>query len=695
MALTSSSSITNLSQQAQKGLIAYLWHCKARYQSFYAIRGSLEDADRAYYREQDYTQEHVRARLANTGGDASKFQDVTVPVVMPQVEAFVAYMSSVFLSGNPIFGVVASPEYEDEAIQIEAIVDKQSIKGRWRAELIKYFRDCGKYGYAAAEVPWDKITTPTFETDLAFSTSEARPKNIVWEGNVIKRLDMYNTFWDTQVHPSDLPRFGEYAGYNELVTRMHLKQDVAALGSDVIVANVVKAFESGTPLTEYYIPQLNPKALAQLSNLSWGNDWFAWAGLANGRTDIAYKSAYVKTTIYIRLLPSEFDIKVPQPNTPQVWKFIIVNFSVIIYAERQTNAHEMIPIIIACPNDDGIKYQTKSLAQNVMPMQQVGSAMMNAMMAATRRSVSDRGIYNPLYIESKDINSSNPAAKISCKPTAYAGVGLNEMYYSIPFHNDQFPTYMQSVSTMMGFADVISGRNKAQQGQFVKGNKTLHEYDSVMGNANARAQLDAIVLEDQFFSPAKTIIMCNILQYQTSDEIYHEERKQTVKIDPLAMRNAIWKFKISDGLLPSDKLINADAWQVAMQVIGSSPAIGPAYNIAPMFSYLMKTQGADISDFEKSPQQQQFEQATAAWQQALIGMAKSNPEISAKQLPPQPTPQQFGLGPDGKPLPVADNTGQPLAKLGEKSIYEQVMELGNPAVESQEPASEQQVEGEA
>ena len=683
--MTATTAILNLRAESQEGLVNYLKNVRARYAFYYNIRSVLEEADVEYYREHDWTKEAMRGKLANRVGDASKFRDITVPVVMPQVEAFVTYQTSVFLSGEPIFGVVASPKYADAAIQMEATISDQSTRAGWRAELIKFFRDCGKYSLGAVEVSWDKVNTPAFETDLSFSTTQAKPKNVIWEGNTLKKLDLYNTFWDTSVHPHDVATKGEYAGYNELISRVQLKQYIAGL-DDAIVANVKEAFHTGTPVHEYYIPQINPQALASLNAQTQGMDWFSWAGIAGGRTDIVYKSAYIRTTLYVRMLPSEFGIRVPQPNTPQVWKLVFINFQTIIYAERLTNAHGMIPILFGCPNDDGIKYQTKSLGANVQPMQQVATTMMNSLIASRRRAISDRGLYNPLYIESKDINSSNPAAKIPVKPTAYAGVSLSEMYYPIPFNDDQAPVLMQSINTMMSFADIISGQNKAQQGQFVKGNKTQHEYQDVMSSANGRSQLSSIALEDTFFCPMKYIISTNILQFQGADTLYHSEKKQDVEVDPLVLRNAILKFKISDGLMPSDKLMNADAWQTAMQVIGSSPAIGPAYNIAPMFSYLMKTQGADISDFEKSQEQQQYEQALGQWQQAIGQILKANPQAGQDQFPPQPKPADYGIAPDG-----STQSGKAKEKQQEstESLIQKIMEAdAGSQSESSEPAGE-------
>jgi hypothetical protein len=91
--------------------------------------------------------------------------------------------------------------------------------------------------------------------------------------------------------------------------------------------------------------------------------------------------------------------------------------------------------------------------------------------------------------------------------------------------------------------------------------------------------------------------------------------------------------------------MDSDTLVVAMQQIGSSPQISAAYNIGPMFSYLMKIKGAHISAFEKSPQQQQYEQAMAQYQQTIMQLFKQNPDIKQEQLPKQPVPADYGYDP--------------------------------------------------
>lgn len=628
-------------KKSQEGIVEFSKVCATAFSSNWNIRQRLQEIDLLYMRELDYTQEHQRAKTNNRLGDSSKFQNVVVPVVLPAVESAVTYQSSVFLTGNPIFGVVSNPSNMDAAMQMETVIDDQSVRGGWVSEFMKHFRNGFKYNLAALEISWEQKVTAAFETDLSFSTTQAKPKEVIWSGNSIRNLDLYNLIFDTRVLPTEMHSQGEFAGYTKLLSRVALKQLIKEL-PDKLVDNIVPAFESSTAAAGggyYHLPQLNPEALLDRATAA-GTNWMSWAGLAGSSQKINYKDVYEVTTLYGRIMPSDFNLRVPSANTPQVWKFIIVNNSVLLYAERQTNAHGFIPILFSQPLDDGLGYQTKSLAQNVAPIQEVTSALWNSVIASRRRSISDRGIYDPSRISEAQINSANPSAKIPVRPSAY-GSNIQEAYFPIPYRDDQSGLMMQETQSLVQMANMITGQNQVRQGQFVKGNKTLHEFQSVMSNANGRDQATAMLLESQLFTPLKEILKLNILQYQGGTELYNRSTEQQVAIDPVQLRKAVLDFKVSDGLTPSDKLVNADALQVAMQVIGSSPQIASGYNLAPMFSYFMKTQGARITEFEKSPAQLAYEQALQQWQ--LMGQQAM--EAGQQFQQPQPKPQEYGYNP--------------------------------------------------
>jgi hypothetical protein len=653
--MTTSATPMILSKKTQEGLIAFQHQCFQMMNNQWNIREQMRNVDLLYMRENDLTLENQRAKLYNRYGDSDRLQNLTIPVVMPQVESAVTYQSSVFLTGVPLFGVVSGPEFEDEAVQMETVIDDSAVRGGWTKEFMLTFRDGFKYNLGFIEVTWDRRVTASLETDITFGGGkQAKPKEVIWEGNCLRRLDPYNTFYDTRVSPTEIHTKGEFAGYNELMGRTQLKSFINEM-PDKMVDNVKEAFESGYMggttgfsggIESYFTPQLNPNALTNTS-LTATTNWAAWAGIAGSTKNIQYKDMYEVTTLYARIIPADFAMKVPSPNTPQIWKFIIINHQILIYAERQTNAHNYLPILTCQPLEDGLRYQTKSLANNVRPMQEISSSLMNSVMAARRRSATDRGLYDPSRVNKSDINSANPSAKIPVRPSAY-GKDLSQAYFPIPFRDDQSSLILQEIGVINNYANTISGQNPVKQGQFVKGNKTQKEFSDVMANANGRDQMTSMLLEAQLFTPLKEILKTNVIQYQGGGvSVYNRALSQQVPIDPIALRKAVMEFKVSDGLTPTDKLINADTLQVAMQVMGSSPQIAAGYNIAPLFSYLMKTQGAHLKEFEKSPPQIAYEQAQAQYQQMVMQLYKQNPDQDPAKLPPAPTPAQFGYTPAG------------------------------------------------
>lgn len=620
------------------------------------IRSSMEEIDKQYQREKNWTEAQLRARIANRVGDAHKFQDVTVPIVMPQVEACMTYLTNVFLTGYPIFGVSSNPANEATALMMETIIAENSITAGWVPEIMRFFRDGLKYNLHCLEVTWDKKTVWGIETDVGKPNS-ASPKKVLWNGNSIKRVDLYNAFWDYRCHPFEIADFGEFAGYTRLYSRARMKQFINDLNGDsepgipsnispetirrALEAPVVQTnpLSSGIYPFTYYQPIINPFPTLSPANSLMNFDWHAWATDSRQST-IDYRDAYTVTTLYGRILPDDFGFrKIPGPNTPQVWKFIIINGAVVLLAERQSNAHSKIPMFFGQPLSDGLDYQTKSFAQNVVPMQEVSSALWSGFMASKRRLVTDRVLFDPSRIRASDINSPNPSAKIPVRPSAY-GKPLAEAVYQFPYRDEQSATFITAARETVNFANMINNQNPAQQGQFVKGNKTKEEYDDVMGHGNGSNQMMAINIEGQVFTPIKEVLKLNMLQFQKDGVIYNSGKKTAVSVDQQTLRQTAVQFKVSDGIIPEEKLMDTDEFQTFLQILGSAPQVAAGYNIPPLLNYLMQLKGADISPFAKSQEQQLYEQAVQQWQFAAQTAAKAGSPFSTPMPTPSPALQQ-------------------------------------------------------
>lgn len=649
--------ITNLSKESQEGILNFYRSSASITSAAWNMREQLLAVDKLYMREIDRTIEQAQAKQANALGDPTKFQNITVPLVLQTIETAVTYQTSVFLTGVPLFGVSSTAEHMDAALQMESIIDNQAIRGGWTRELMLLLRDGFKYNFGAMEVTWEREKIYSPETDLGFSASQAKPVETIWEGNKLKRLDPYNTIFDARYHPTQISERGEFVGYTELISHIELRKYMMELEYRM---NSKAAYESSTGMVgtafpyNYYIPQLNPSALLDQRAMASVN-WMSWAGLAEKKSNIDFKNTYFRTTFYCRIVPADFGIRSATPHLPQIWKFVFINNQILVYAERQTNAHDRLPVLFIQPQEDGLGYQTKSLARNTEPFQAVSSALVNSAIAARRRAISDRGLYDPTRVDSKHINNDSASAKIAVKPAAY-GKPLSEAYYPIPFRDEQSAQSMADVQAMARMSEQVSGQNAAQQGQFVKGNKTLTEYQDVMSNANGRAQTQSILLETQLFTPLKEILKINILQYQKTTEVFNREIEEVISIDPITLRKATLVFKVSDGLVPASKLMNSEAFQAACTTIATVPQLASAYNLGPMFSYLFKSQRAEVAQFEKSPEQLQYEEAMAQWQQAVQLLSEAlmkNPEMTPEQikssLPPQPLPEQYGIDPKKPP----------------------------------------------
>lgn len=616
-----SANLIRLTSTSQAALVEY---CKKTSEMMLSwdFRARLEQIDKEYYRENLLTKDSVLGQASNRIGDKKKIADIVVPIVEPQIETSLAYLTSVFLTGQPIFGVVSDPTSIDQAKVFEAMIAENAAHGSWVREFMMFFRDGLKYNFQILEIAWalEKTFQPFSSSSQRGLTTEQR--EIIWQGNCVHRIDPYNSLFDLRVAPAEMHKKGEFCGYTQLFSRVALKEFLQNLPTRM---NIKEGMESGLGIiNRYYIPQINWDSLVR-QNINSGMDWLAWATAQSSDT-INYKNIYEVTTRYCRIIPADFAISVPAQNTPQIWKLITINDQVLVYAEKQTNAHNYLPMLFGQPIEDGLGYQTKSMASRLIPLQDTASALWNARLAAKRRSISDRGLYNPLYVREADINSDNPSAKIPIRPAAY-GKPLSEAYYPIPFRDEDSTSFVQDGREMMNFANYVSGQNQAQQGQFVKGNKTQSEFDTIMGTSSGRQQMMAQFIEAQTMTPFKEIMKINMLQYATPGQVYSVADKANLTIDPVALRQASLAFKIADGLLPADKLIDTPTLQIAVQAIASNPLLAQAYQLGPMFSYLMKVKGLDLTPFEYTPDQLQANQQQQIQQQLQIKGQAAPPTI--------------------------------------------------------------------
>lgn len=594
-------SLTRLSEASQKSLVKYVDSALQQHKRRTDMHQKMAMIDVAYARYTESTMFGTEAD-GTTGVDLAAgnvqcgvaLKNITVPIVVSQVDSFVGYLADVFLSGYPIFPVVSSPANRKDAEKLQSIIDTHAIVGAYPRQLLKFIRDGIKYNFSGLEVDWAPIDRYSITTNIMKPLDAAGAKKSTEAYNKIKRIDPYNLITDPRIEDmADNPYCGEFGGYVELLSRVELTRTLQRLIDTDYGYNTTSSLHTDlgkdgkSPLPGYtgiyYKEKPQISELIQSKNFNnYGDfDWERWMNSQPSRAGRPVKGLYEVTTLYARIIPSDHEMSGPNRNIPQIWKLRTVNNDKLIHAQRIISAYDLLPILIGQPLEDGFAEQTQSVGEMQIPMQEAVSTLYNIRFNAARRAVSDRGIYDPKILDSSDVNSAAPAAKIPIKPNSLlGGKTLEHAYRSIPFDPRGTDNVIQDAREVMAMSGMLTGLNKPQQGEFQKGNKSVQEWSDTMAGSDNRLRLPALCLEYQVFLPLKEQLKLNIYQYGPTGIFQDLKNGQTVEVaqeDIEKLRKVVLFFKIADGYIPASKLASTQTIMTIMQLISQSQILQASY----------------------------------------------------------------------------------------------------------------------
>lgn len=645
--------LLKLNMQAQKSVITYASKLIEKSKQFDGLHNKMDAIDIAYARYKADKAKYEAGDgvdpmpVSTVGCDIFAEDDVTPPIVVSQVDSYVAYLAEVFLSGAPLFPVVSNPGKRVFAEQLEALVDTHAQLGGYARQLLLFLRDGAKYNFSALEVHWDSISQFSVMDDVQAEggkkTTSAGKKY-----NKITRLNPRNVIWDYSLAPGDVAENGDYAGYVSRLTRIKFKRLLNKWDREKKAYNIDQALRSVGTSTSGYTPnykedpQISDYVSAYASSNKQGVDWDAHFDGTKGRrgqpSPTVTGAIYELFTFYARIMPSDFGISAPSPNTPQIWKFVVANGQVMCYAERIISAFDYLPILFGQPLEDGLAYQTQSIAEGEIPFQKAANTLFNIRFAASRRAVSDRALYIADMIAPSDINSKTPAPKIPVRISQLSNKGIDDAYKQIPFDMRGTETTIQDAAAIVQFSKELHGVNAPRQGQFQKGNKSVTEWNDTMGGSDGRMRLPALTLEYQVFSPLKSIIALNIFQYGEDGIVTSQVTGADLNIKIDELRRASLSFKMADGYTPKSKMASTEVLLAGMQLIGQSQPLQMAYgpHLPGMFAHFMSLSG-------------------------VKGFEEYDPRRAAEQAPPGNLPNNSLQLPNAQPIePVAANAQPPV-----------------------------------
>lgn len=652
---TTDGKVLKLTIAAQASVINFATEILTTHGSQAEMREKMDAIDIAYarYKAKDLGPESdgVDNRGKTPCGNVFDDDAVTPPLVVSQVDSYTAYLADVFLSGYPLFPVVSNPSNKVYAEQLETLLDDHASLGGYVRQLLLFIRDGVKYNYSAIEADWDAIEQFSSVEDFESGSGRkvTRSKKYFTK---IKRLNMRNVVRDPDVPIGDISEQGDYAGYIELISKTKLKRLLNKLTDNGDVYNADKAMLAGAGTSTFSNYTDDPLISDYVTNIGIGRNGVNWDAYfepekVSSRRGTSYGTMYEKFTLYARIMPAEFGITAPQKNTPQIWKFIIINGSILISAKRIISAYDYLPILFGQPLEDGLGDQTQSVAEGEIPFQKAASTLFNIRFSSARRAVSDRALYDPSFMNEADVNSKGAAPKIPVRIGALANKKLSDVYHQLPFDSRGMDNVIADAQTVVAFSKELHGLNNARQGQFQKGNKSVTEWTDTMAASDNRSRLPALCLEHQVFSPLKSILTLNIFQYGEDAAVVSQKTGEVIKIDLAKLRQQVLAFRIADGVTPKSKLASTEAITGILQLISTSPILQQAYGqmLPAMVAHLAQLQGVrgleeyDPNYAASAAPQGLPQAAIAAQPQGLPQTALAAPvDPMAMQMPPPASP---------------------------------------------------------
>lgn len=602
--------VLKASPKTQEAILEAVRVWQERNDRWFNFNTKLEAIDRAYYTYKSDVENSAtgvtRRRSRSKAGDPSAVLDnldFEIPALVSQIDTVKAYLTDVFLSGSPMFPVVSTPENAQAAEQVEALVQNHVERGRWKRHYLRFFLDCAKYNVGGIELEWagmfdlsvsDKIQQSALRPFVDRVGGVQRSLQYL---NQVRSIDIYNMVWDRRVAPAEVGVKGEYIGYNELVNYPDLVQRMRILEAEN------RLFNGDEALSKRWVQAAKPTywrdrpKVSRYITTQKSSDWFAWTNDDVGGFHV--------TTMYLRIVPEDYFMDVPEADLPQIWKVTLVNMEVIIQLDPVITAFDFFPIYIGGFVEDGFDYQTKAMGESLQVIQDLASDIMRTLLSDSRRSIADRLIYDPTLISKDSIANLDPAARIPMKNnSSFLGKGPQDAVWPIPYENRNVSNLMSNLETVLSLGEWATGQNQFRQGQTRPGNRTLGEFSETMGNSELRSQLIAWTLEDMVIAPFKEQLKFNVLRFAEDDQILSKKLERVVRIDPAVIRSAIVEFKVADGLIPKNKLANTDAYVAFLNLFGTVPQLAQVFDMGGLVTYLASLLGAaHIDRFQIDPAQ--------------------------------------------------------------------------------------------
>ena len=605
-------------------------------------RMSYTEIDKMMYQAFTAMREMQQAEKLET--DESDLPSKIVPpnsVMYVNCAELSAYLVAVYVAKSTIIEVPDLPNAMHVTAALKDKIGRDSGRHAWALELIKIIQNSVIYNFGAAEL---RLTAK--------------------RENVLRAINPYNFFYDQSVPPDKIGSDALYAGYTELVTLPTLYRLISASGGQWLtdvgksLISDINALERVSYLTSQRSEFIGDYCAggfgmtlsnALVRSASKSNDHTPdWHAVVNDisdveqrvklRTSIA-KGNYQLTTYYCRAMPEWLGLPAKKyasyngsdSGQIPVWKMYILDHTYLMAVEPVVESHGYLPLMAGQVQVDTAG-DSLTYSESLAPVQVFSAKLNIARIAAMRRALSDRGLYDKSLIESDDINNRSPTAQIPVNGHSMRelGKGIRDAYFHLPFDSSGIAQLMGGIGEVDDFASRISGNNPQMQGAHLPGNRTAGEAQRVNMMGEGRFRVYSILFQQTFMLPFKIQLRSN-LSDSTQELTYYDPatgRKQSVSQAEYAEYEP--DFVLADGMMPSTKMISPDMLSSLLTAVIQIPQLQATKDVGAMVDLLARAGG--VEDFHKiPPPNPEVLKAQQAAQQAQASAQQGQQQAAATQ----------------------------------------------------------------
>jgi hypothetical protein len=603
-----------------------------RIQRMQAIDVQLSGHIRSDDRNDDGERERKRN---NRKGKAPKAEKMSLPLAYAQLDEVVTYCQSLYSPEMNMFIATSTSNKQGVAEALTKEIGKQGQTLQYYRHVSKFLLNCVKYNLGALSCNWEESTGTVFAVPGSDGQSQSSissgqlttTKGTVWQGNVLRSVDMYNFLYDTSVHPVDLPLRGEYFAEVELQTPFRIRR----MREQKILWGIERYINQYAPMANtvnaaFY--RTKPRIRDGVKEGGFTTNWqqiFASGGPAQASmlgTELVWYTSWFN--------PSEYDLS-DSPNM-EIWRLCMANGRYITAAYKLEVAHNQLPVACGSPVEDDLDNNQTTYAEMLIPLQHFASFLLNTHVDATRKAIYGITLYDKNVFPGLDLDTEDLIGMRIPMKTTLQGQNIDQVFRHI---NDS-PETQQNVEMVGKLAELmqkILPTNSAQQVADLE-RATEYQAAATVQASNRRNLKIARIINDQAITPIKFQMLYNIYQNMPVIEFTGSDGKQQ-KITPQMLFEAGIEFDVGTGLKGMDRLMQVSIFKDLMGYLFQVKGMDQQVDLLGLLSYVTQLAGfeTDLSTFRI----QQPAQATAT--QAAAEAAGEN---AGSQLPPANANQQGG-----------------------------------------------------